>query len=170
MPNTVVIRETIPEVRGHPDYAAGVLAGVVGGVALSLLLTLSAVLLMGTDIWAPPKMAFSLLAGPDVIRPGFEVGPVVGGLLVHFGLSILFGLLFAWLSAGLPMGPATLGALYGFVLYTTNIIFVPNLFPGWAGHMFPPNALMHAASVVQHVVFGVVVGWCYRASRRLPAM
>src|SRR3954453_18138125 len=99
MPNTVVIRETLLEVRRHPDYAAGMFAGVVGGLALSVLLTVSSMLLMGTDVWAPPKMAFSLIAGSDVIRPGFEAAPVLGGLVVHFGLSILFGLLFVWLSA-----------------------------------------------------------------------
>jgi len=170
MPNTVVIRETLHEVRQHPDFAAGVFAGVVGGLALSVLFTASSTLLMGADVWAPPKMAFSLIAGPDVVRSGFELTPVLGGLVVHFGLSILFGVLFAALSVGLPLGPATLGAVYGFVLYTTNIVFVPSLFPRWAGHMFPPNALMHAVSVVEHVVFGIVVGWCYRASRRLPPL
>jgi uncharacterized membrane protein YagU involved in acid resistance len=132
MPNTVVIREILPEVRRHPDYAAGVFAGVVGGLALSVLLTISSMLLMGTDVWAPPKMAFSLIAGPDVIRPGFEAAAVVGGLIVHFSLSILFGLLFVWLSAGLPMGPATLGAVYGFALYTTNIVFAPRSAGGTA--------------------------------------
>lgn len=170
MPSSIVVREMIPEARTQPDYGAGVIAGIAGGLALTGLLALTSVFLLGLDLWAPPKMAVSLITGAAIARPGFDALPVLLGTLVLLGLSIVGGLLFAGLSAGLPMEPAIEGVLYGLVLYALSAVLLPSVAPRWTGPLPRPAVLMHAVAVLHHVAFGVVVGVCYRALRRLPPM
>ena len=148
------------------DYRAGILGGLVAGVAMVPVMMAITTFLMKMGPWPAAKMAWSLVAGKEVIAPGFEFTPVVGGMVVHLLLSAAFGLVFAWLASLLRMSPVTLGALYGFGLYLTNIIAVPKLFPAWAGHMYPMNGMMHAAMVGEHLFFGLVLGVAYAAFRR----
>lgn len=122
--------------------------------------------MMGMGPWAAPKMAWSLIAGKDVIRPGFEMVPVLGGMVVHLGLSALFGVAFAGLASVVHWSDVALGTLYGFGLYVTNIVLVPQLLSGWAGHMYPPSTTMHVASALEHAFFGLVLGGAYHAWRR----
>ena len=161
-----------PGVTRHPaaarvaDYRAGALAGLAAGVVMSFAMMTLTTFMMNMGPWAAPKMAWSLLAGREAIRPGFEMGPVMGGMMVHLGLSAMFGLVFAWLTSVVSLGNVALGALYGFLLYLTNIVLVPRLLPGWAGHMYPPNGMMHVMSALEHAFFGLVLGWAYHAWRR----
>jgi hypothetical protein len=169
MPHTIVFRDAIPHVRPRPDYAAGAIGGVVGGFALSVLF-LAQSTFPGFGIWAAPKMAYSLLAGPEVIRSGFEAGPVLVGVAVHLALSMFYGFVFAWLAAEVPMDLGAMGALFGFCLYALNIVILPALAVHRLGHFFPPTAALQAAALVAHLVFGLVLAACYRAFRRLPEM
>ena len=154
-----------PAVR-PADYRAGALAGLGAGIVMSFVMMALTTFMMNMGPWAAPKMAWSLVAGADVIRPGFEMGPVMGGMMVHLGLSAMFGLVFAWLASVAPLGDYALGTLYGFGLYLANIVLVPSLLPNWAGHMYPPNGMMHVIQALEHAFFGWVVGCAYHAWRR----
>ena len=156
----------VPATTRAADYRAGALAGLAAGVAMSFVMMALTTFMMNMGPWAAPKMAWSLVAGADVIRAGFQAVPVMGGMMVHLGLSAAFGVLFAWLAAVVPLGDIALGTLYGFGLYVTNIVLVPKLLPGWAGHMYPPNGIMHVMSALEHAFFGFVLGWAYHAWRR----
>jgi hypothetical protein len=147
------------------DYRAGLLAGLAAGLATTPFTMAGATILMDLDPWAAQKMAWSLVAGKEVIRPGFELVPVMGGFAVHETLSGLFGLAFAVL-ASVSSASSLMAALFGSGLYVMNMLAAPKLLPGVAGHMFPANPLLHAASIAQHVAFGLLVGWAYRAWRR----
>lgn len=143
------------------DWRAGLLAGLAAGVVLSIVHVVVTTLLLGEGPWSAPKMAVSLLAGRDVIRPGFEAGPVLGGMAVHLALSAAFGLLFASVTSVVPIPLAPLGAAYGFVAYVTALVLVPGLFPGWAGHMAPAGPFPHVIAALEHVAFGSVLGAVY---------
>ena len=160
------VEGNVPAATRAADYRAGALAGLAAGVAMSFIMMALTTFMMNMGPWAAPKMAWSLVTGPEVIRPGFEMGPVMGGMVVHLGLSTMFGLVFAWLASVVPLGDVALGMLYGFGLYVTNLVLVPKLLPGWAGHMYPPNAMMHVISALEHAFFGLVVGWAYHAWRK----
>ncbi len=146
----------------RPYYRTGLLTGLVAGMALSVVLMAQTTLLMGLDPWAATKMAWSLLAGPDVVRPGFELLPVVGGTLVHFGLSALYGLAFAWLAIRSSTNDVVLGVFLGVALYALNVLALPSIFPGRVGHMFALSPGMHALSLAEHGFFGVLLGIVYR--------
>jgi hypothetical protein len=147
---------------------AGATGGFVAGMVLSVMLMAVAAFVLHMGVWAAPKMAYSLLAGPEAIRPGFERVPVLVGMGVHFTLAIAYGLFFAWLATVLPMELSALGALFGIALYLQNLVIQPSITPHWVGHMFPPNATLHALAIVEHVVFGLVLASTYRAFRRMP--
>lgn len=87
--------------------------------------------------------------------------------MVHFVLSAIYGLAFAWLAGRTGMSLGLSGALFGFALYVLNIVVIPKLAPGWPGHMAPPNAMMHAVSAAEHVVFGIVLAVAYGSWRRV---
>jgi hypothetical protein len=160
---------TVSHHRGtavRADPRAGLLAGLVAGLAMVPLMMAMTTFMMGMGPWPAAKMAWSLVAGKEVIRPGFEMGPVMGGMMVHLMLSAAFGLVFAWLASVVHVGLVGLGALYGFGLYVTNILIVPKVFPGWAGHTFPMNGMMHLGMALEHVFFGLVLGLAYKAWRR----
>jgi hypothetical protein len=159
-------RHELPAEVRAADYRAGLLAGLAAGVAMSFVMMALTTFMMNMGPWAAPKMAWSLVAGKEAIRPGFETVPVMAGMIVHLGLSALFGLVFAWLGSIVPLGDVALGIVYGFGLYVTNIVVVPQLLPGWAGHMYPPNGMMHVMSALEHAFFGLVLGWAYHAWRR----
>jgi hypothetical protein len=154
------------EASASADYRAGLLAGLLAGTAIAPIMMAMTTFLMDLGPWAGPKMAWSLVEGKEIIRPGFEVVPILGGTAVSLAMSGAFGLAFAWLFSVARLGYAFLGALYGFGLYLVNIVVVPKVFPGWAGHMFPPDVTTHAWSAGEHVFFGVVLGLAYKAWRR----
>lgn len=148
------------------DYRAALLAGLLAGVAIAPIIMAMTTFAMGLGPWAGPKMAWSLVEGREVIRPGFELVPILGGTAVSLAMSGACGLAFAWLFSVARLGYAFLGALYGFGLYLVNIVAIPKAFSGWAGHMFPPDVTTHAWSLGQHVAFGLVLGLAYKAWRR----
>jgi hypothetical protein len=149
------------------DYRAAVLAGLAAGLAMSPAMMAVTTFMMHMGPWPAAKMAWSLVAGKDVIRPGFELVPVMGGMMVHLALSTAFGLVYAWLTTIVRIGLVGLGVLFGVALYLTNIVIVPSVLPGWAGHMAPPNATMHVVEALLHAFFGFVLGLSYRAWRRV---
>lgn len=138
------------------DFSAAFWAGLIAGtVFLVTMLVLSANLLGSSDIVY--RMIAAMLQGEAVLAPSVPVdGGLIGGaLLVHYALSLAFGLIVAivihrW---GLIVGLFG-GAALGLALYTINFFSVSYFFP-W---FFP---LRNWIWLLGHVLFGATAGVTY---------
>lgn len=145
----------------HPDWMAGVWAGLIAGLAFLALEMILVPLLMGGSAWEPPRMIAAIVMGPEVLPPPatFDAGVVTAALAVHFVLSILFGLILAVIvslfnldsSAGLIL---VVGAVFGLIIYFVNFYGMTAFFPWFAD-------ARNWLSMTLHVVFGVVAAESY---------
>jgi hypothetical protein len=152
----------------HIDWRAGVYAGLIGGVVF-LILEMSMVwLFMGESPWAPPRMIAAIVLGEGVLpmppdKPAtFSFGIVMTAMIIHFVLSIIYGLIGAAIVAN-RMGYAAaigLGALAGLVIYLINFYPIANAFFPWFA------MARNWISIFAHIVFGAVVGAAYVGLRR----
>lgn len=147
---------TPPERRS--TFGAGLFAGLIGGAVLSLVMTgLDAI--QGRDIWVGAKFAGLPFLGPTaVLRPGFELVPVFIGVLSHFAVSAVWGILFAWLVDGRSK-PATIaaGAAWGLVVWLVMYYMVMPILG--AGEM--ASATPAGRAIALHVLFGLAVAFSY---------
>ena len=141
----------------------GFLAGLFGGVVLSVFLVFTS-LLQSTGVWIPLKAASAPFFGERALAPGFELGVVLVGVLGHFAVAVTWGMLF-----GLAFyGASKAGALFFAALWGLVV---------WVGmyHMLLPllglSALVHAVpvelAILQHVVFGLAVGFGFLPTQQL---
>lgn len=149
-------RSTV-RMRQVMDVSAAVWAGVVGGAVFLLIQIIMATGPLASSLWVPFRWNAAIILGQGVLPPpaDFAFLPVLVGLIVHFGLSILFALLIAFIihRGGLIMGIIGGGAL-GLALYAVNYFTLTAIFP-W---FFAISSWMMA---VGHIVFGAVVGAVY---------
>ncbi|MGH6609316.1 MAG: hypothetical protein ACRECQ_03580 [Burkholderiaceae bacterium] len=144
------------------DVKAALLAGVIAGI-VDWLLSVAIYLLQGQGLWGAARMNASLLMGRDVIvEPAtFDVTIVLVSIIVHFGLSLIYGLIIAWFvrnsdwTTGLIIGAAA-----GFVIYIFNFYLVAPLLYPW---MIDMRGLV---STLIHPVFGVTAAAAYIWLRR----
>lgn len=155
------------ESRRHIDWKAGVCAGLTAGVAFMMLEMLLVWLIQGESPWAPPRMIAAMVFGERVLPmpdnpPTFDMGIMTTAMVIHFMLSIVYGLIGTAVVAdrmGYP-GAIGLGATAGLAIYLINFYPV-------AGALFPWFAMAHnGISIFAHVMFGVVVGASYVRLRR----
>ncbi|RWA53147.1 hypothetical protein AU476_15125 [Cupriavidus sp. UYMSc13B] len=143
-----------------PDWRAAVLAGVAAGI-LFLILELLATISLGQSAWEPVHMIAAIMLGPDTMTQTmtFDSGVLIAGLVVHFVLALIYGLVLATVMAPFhfdsSVGMASLvGAVFGLALYWVNFYGMTAFFPwfaegrGWV-------------SAFAHIVFGVVAADSY---------
>jgi hypothetical protein len=158
------------EERRHIDWRAGVYAGLIAGVVFLILEMIMVWLFMGESPWAPPRMIAAMVLGEGVLpmpdKPAtFDFGVVMTAVIIHFVLSIIYGLIGAAIVANrMGYGGAIgLGALCGLAIYLINFYPV-------AAALFPWFAMARNwISIFAHVMFGAVVGAVYVGLRR-PAV
>ena len=98
-------------------FTGGILAGVVAGLVLAAILVGMNVV-EGRDIWPALKGAGMPFLGERAAQPGFDLQAVLVGAGAHFGISIIWGLLFAVLFYGASkLGTVSLGAVWGIVAW-----------------------------------------------------
>ncbi|HEX7021857.1 MAG TPA: hypothetical protein VF171_03300 [Trueperaceae bacterium] len=154
----------VEERRWSAILTAGILAGLVAGVALALAQALIS-LAQGSGILGPFRLVASLMLGERAFAPDESVALLVGsGLVIHFVLAVVFGLLFVWLLAlffQLSARSSLLvlyGLLYGFLLFEVNFLAVlPLLFPKLVPR-FGITALLWRGIVCYSLVYGPVLG------------
>lgn len=146
--------------RRAPDWCAAAFAGLVAG-GLFLILEVSATWMMGASPWEPLRMTAAILMGHGVASPATSIGPGITlvALVVHFSLSVLFGLVLAAIMAMFSfdssLGMATLaGVIFGLAVYWLDFYGMTRVFP-WFGDA------RGAASLMTHLVFGLVAGVTY---------
>ncbi len=94
----------IPVRRREHGYSLvdGLIGGLIGG-ALMGMLTMMLFWLMGLGFWMPLKLIATLVMGPDAAASrGFEMMPVLVGMMIHMVLSMMSGAAMVWLGRHLP--------------------------------------------------------------------
>ncbi|CAG9187374.1 hypothetical protein [Cupriavidus pinatubonensis] len=145
--------------RRMPDWRAAAIAGFAAGVVF-LVVELIALWLMGQSPWGPLRMMAAIVMGRDVLSqavPGASA--LLAALVVHFVLSILFGLILALIMAPFSfdssIGMASLaGALFGVAVYVIDFYGMTRVFPWFA-------EARGSLSFLAHVVFGLVAADSY---------
>lgn len=157
--------------RVLPDVPAlgGVIAGLMAGAVMVLLSPLLS-LLMGVNLWVPPKLIGATMPWVDGVAatvPGFDLVPVLTGALLHFVMSALLGAMFGlfFRGLGLPSAfglPVLIGLVYGIVIFVgAFFVALPLINPTLASSNPGPV-------VAQNVVFGVCLGLFYGMVRPRP--
>lgn len=143
------------------DLRFGALAGLAGGAVMGVLAMITGALYGGDlDMWAPIKQVAAAAYGVTAMAPGFALGPVIVGTLIHFIVAAIFGLLFALLYRrvmGLPFRlglPFLVGGVYGLAVWGLAYLVLPHVNPIMAGSEKP-------AFVLGHIAYGVMVGVVY---------
>ncbi|CAG9180791.1 hypothetical protein [Cupriavidus pinatubonensis] len=146
--------------RRRPDWCAAAFAGLAAGV-IFLVLEVAVTVIQGGSLWAPVRMTAAIVMGHNVLtnEVGFEAGVMLAGLVVHFALSAILGLILAAIMASFSFdssfGVATLaGVIFGLVVYWFDFYGMTRVFPWFAD-------ARSAASLGTHLVFGLVAADTY---------
>lgn len=146
-------------------YAAALCAGAIAGIAA----TLTQVALW--SVFAPSplallvrdaRLAAAIVDGGAILaRPAaWEWRTLVVATLVHFSLSLAYGLILCWLVARLRTTvAAAAGAAFGMVLYGINMYGFTVFFPWFA-------ATRDWITITAHLTFGVTAAIAYKALSR----
>ncbi len=151
---------TSTEERTAPgNWKAGVVAGLAGGVAMGILVSLMNVAVIAVAIPA----LYGLAPPPNPLA----------GWVAHLSHGAVFGVGFAALVGVLGYGgdatrSAGLGVAYGIAIW---IVAAALLMPLWLGAVgfagAPPFPNFALPSLLWHAVYGVVLGAAYPALRDL---
>lgn len=137
---------------GEAIYS-GTLAGIIAGMVMSMV-AMGFAMMMGQELWAPPKMiAATLLDQPGLDRPGFQMIPVMVGMMIHFATAIGAGILFSLIGGRLTYGASIgWGIVFGLAVWLfMQFIGLPIINPVMAGMPYLPFA-------IEHAVFGGFLG------------
>lgn len=141
------------EINFREAVYAGVFAGVIAGIAMSIV-AMATAMMMGQEVWAPVKMiAVTFLDRAWLDRPGFQMTPILVGMMIHFATAIGFGVIFALLGGRLDYGRAVgRGVIYGLGIWLfMQFIWLPIVNPVMANMPYLPFA-------IEHVIFGGFLG------------
>lgn len=144
-------------------WASAVWAGIIGGAVFMMAEMLMVWIFMGQSPWGPPRMIAAMLMGKEVLPPpaDFAMMPMMVAMMIHFMLSVVYGLILGWIVRGMGMGAALLtGAVFGLVaVYLVNFYLVaPMMFPWFM-------EARNWVSIFAHMLFGVAVAGAYVALR-----
>lgn len=150
-------------------WGPAVFAGLAGGLAFLILQMFLTMVIGGESPWAPVRMMASIVLGRGAIAPSatFDLYVLFVGIVVHFVLAMIYGVVFAFFVHRWHMGlwrwsawlAAAVGGVCGIVLYALNFYAFTHVFPWFA----------EARTVVtffDHIVFGVVTGVAYELFAR----
>ncbi|HEV2149569.1 MAG TPA: hypothetical protein VGR37_19365 [Longimicrobiaceae bacterium] len=151
------------ENRAHTagiDWSAAIMAGVVAGIVFLVMEMVLAPMFAGApSMWAPPRMIAAIGMGKDVLPPPatFHLGAVMVALVIHFSLSIAFGIATAFIVRNLSLGAAIgVGIVLALLLYVFVFYLMNPVWPWFANGR-------GWVSIVAHIAFGAIVGWWYKS-------
>ena len=146
---------TVP--GSHISAKAVVFAGLVSGAVVLVLEMILAPLFMNVGPWVPARMTAAITMGSVMLPPPdtFDLSVVLPSAVIHFALSLVYALIFAFIAKGRSMrADALLGAGFGLLLYVINFYGFTSLFPWFVG-------MRHWATVLAQLVYGAVLGATY---------
>lgn len=148
---------------GDVDLGAAVYAGVAAGILATVVqIGLWAIFTdaLPAIFFRDSRFAAAIVLGRDVLPPpaSFDGRIILIATLVHFALSITYGLILARLIAGLRTSASLLaGAAFGLGLYAVNMYGFTAAFPWFASSRDWITALTHLA-------FGTALAGVYRVA------
>lgn len=137
------------------DWRAAVIAGLVAGLVFLLVQMIGQAMIVGGSVWLFPRYVAAMVMGESVLLGDASLAVILVGLLVHFVLALIFGLILAaiiheWeLLVGIIVG-----ALFGLALYAINYYTMNRFFP-W----FYP--IRNWLDITAHILFGLTAGAVY---------
>lgn len=145
----------------------GAIAGLVAGLTMAIVGAILSLVLDG-NLWVEAKQIAAPFFGPLVVRPGFDAGPVIVGTILHFATAALLGAVYSIVTRRILKLPSDVGVpvlaglIYGFFLWSTAyFLLLPLVNPFLRGTYAP-------AFIIQHLVYGVVLGLVYAMLRPNP--
>jgi hypothetical protein len=131
-------------------YAQGAIAGLCGGVAMAVAMSLLSIA-VGQGPWQLPKRLAGVILGPQAKDGG--IGVIVLGLLMHTFLSAGFGVLFAIVVDNLTHEFWMTGLAYALCLWVINF---------WGAQITPGGRELTETktswlSPIAHIVYGGVM-------------
>ncbi len=142
---------------GTIDFKAAVWAGLITAVVFMMLEMIMVPLFMGGSPWGPPRMMAAILLGSEVLPPPatFDLGVLMAALVVHLPISILFGIVTAFIIDKMSFVAALIvGAVLGLILYVIGFYLMTAVWPWFAnGRTW--------VTIFAHLVFGLVAAWAY---------
>ena len=145
------------------DWSAAVWAGIIAGAVFMMAEMLMVMLFMGQSPWGPPRMIAAMLMGQDVLPPpaSLDFGIMMTAMMIHFPLSIVYGLILGWAVHRMSNSSALLiGAVFGLAIYFFNFYLIaPVAFPWFT------NA-QNWVTLVAHLIYGLVLGATYAGMRK----
>lgn len=145
---------------GSIDWSAAVWAGIVAGIVFMMMEMILAPMFGGSpSVWGPPRMIAAIGMGKGVLPPpaDFALMPVMVAMIIHFMLSIAFGIVTAFIVRNMSTGAAVaVGIVLALLLYFFVFYLMNPVWPWFA-------KAQGWVSILSHIVFGAVVGWWYKA-------
>ncbi len=137
--------------------AAGALGGLIGGVGMALFATIWDAG-MGLGFWTPIRAIAATLLGRDAITSGG--GPILLGLVIHFAVSIVFGIIYAAITPREvpPAASIAFGLFAGLtILVVMSLVVLPILNPVARARLMwgAPQSLPVIVAFVIHIVSGL---------------
>jgi hypothetical protein len=150
-------------IRGRGQaLGGGVVAGIIGGVVLAIMLAIGA-LAKRQDLWPVFKAAAAPFLKERAFQPGFDGPAILLGVICHFAVSIVWGVLFAVIFFGLPRGPTVVwGLVWGFVVWLV-MYYVVMPIAGLPLTATEPSEL----PIISHVFFGLAVALGFLPFQRM---
>lgn len=138
------------------DLARGVIAGFVATLFISLLM----ILRMSANLmtWFDPVEVMTLSARTIL---GTSGGPLFGWGVHFFVGSVIWGVLYTLLETRLPGATAVRrGMLFGALAW---LVVMLTVFPLAGSGFFALGfgGMVMLTTLVTHLIFGAVLGWCY---------
>jgi len=141
-------------------WKAGLIAGLIAGV-VELIVLAGLAVGQGVSVWVPVRMTAAIVLGPAALTPAdtFDARATVIAFILHFGLSLAYGVVIVALIRRLERMPAlAVGVAFGIAVWLVNyFVLAPSFFP-W---------LIASRGAVQtpfvHAIFGVAAVGVYMA-------
>jgi hypothetical protein len=146
----------------HPvNWSAALYAGIAAGILATVVqIALWSIFAdaLPTILFRDARFTAAIVMGRGVLLPpaSFDGRIMLVATLVHFALSIIYGLSVSWVMARLRAAPSLLvGAIFGLAVYGLNMYGFATIFPWF-------EATRDWITVAAHVMFGIVAAGVYK--------
>ncbi len=147
--------------------AAGVGFGLISG-AIFAVVEIIAAAVMGNPALMPLRMFASILLGRSALTEAPAGVAIIVGLIMHFALSAVFGLIYGAIESRMSVEGRTswarqagAGLLFGFALWLVNFQIIARILYPW--FVAAPQFLQ---LVLHAVCFGLPLGLMFAAQER----
>ncbi len=143
------------------NFSAAAKAGIIAGIVFMMLEMALVATVGGGSPWGPPRMIAAIVMGKEVLPPpaDFDMIIFLVAMAVHFIFSILLGIVFAMIADMARwnlVACAIAGLVFGLAFYAFSFYVMTPVFPWFA-------MARGLISIFAHAMFGLVLGYAYRA-------